>query len=32
MKEVYPVERAAEAYDRMMGGMARFRVVLRVAH
>jgi D-arabinose 1-dehydrogenase-like Zn-dependent alcohol dehydrogenase len=32
MNEVYPLERAAEAYDRMMGGKARFRVVLRVAH
>jgi len=28
MNEVYPLERAAEAYDRMMGGKARFRVVL----
>jgi D-arabinose 1-dehydrogenase-like Zn-dependent alcohol dehydrogenase len=26
--EVYPLERAAEAYDRMMSGEARFRVVL----
>jgi D-arabinose 1-dehydrogenase-like Zn-dependent alcohol dehydrogenase len=25
---VYPLERAAEAYDRMMSGKARFRVVL----
>ena len=28
MNEVFPLERAAEAYDRMMGGAARFRVVL----
>lgn len=28
MNEVYPLERAAEAFDRMMGGEARFRVVL----
>ncbi len=27
MNEVYPLERAAEAFDRMMGGEARFRVV-----
>jgi D-arabinose 1-dehydrogenase-like Zn-dependent alcohol dehydrogenase len=26
--EVYPLERAPEAYDRMMSGKARFRVVL----
>src|SRR5271163_3045322 len=26
--EVYPLEKAAEAYDRMMSGEARFRVVL----
>ena len=26
--EVYPLEKAAEAYDRMMSGNARFRVVL----
>jgi D-arabinose 1-dehydrogenase-like Zn-dependent alcohol dehydrogenase len=26
--EVYPLERAAEAYERMMSGKARFRVVL----
>jgi D-arabinose 1-dehydrogenase-like Zn-dependent alcohol dehydrogenase len=30
MNEVYPLERAAEAYDRMMSGNARFRVVLTV--
>ncbi len=28
MNEAYPLERAAEAYNRMMSGKARFRVVL----
>ena len=28
MNETYPLERAAEAYERMMSGQARFRVVL----
>lgn len=28
MNESYPLERAAEAYERMMSGKARFRVVL----
>lgn len=28
MNEVFPLERAAEGYDRMMSGKARFRVVL----
>jgi D-arabinose 1-dehydrogenase-like Zn-dependent alcohol dehydrogenase len=28
MNEVYPLEQAAEAYDRMLSGKARFRVVL----
>ncbi|HEY2539560.1 MAG TPA: alcohol dehydrogenase [Stellaceae bacterium] len=28
MNETLPLERAAEGYDRMMGGAARFRVVL----
>ena len=28
--EKYPLEKAAEAYDRMMSGKARFRVVLEV--
>jgi D-arabinose 1-dehydrogenase-like Zn-dependent alcohol dehydrogenase len=28
--EEYPMERAAEAYERMMSGKARFRVVLRM--
>jgi alcohol dehydrogenase/propanol-preferring alcohol dehydrogenase len=31
MNEIYPLDRAAEAYDRMMSGKARFRVVLDVA-
>ena len=31
MNETYPLERVAEAYDRMMSGKARFRVVLTVA-
>lgn len=31
MTEVYPLERAAEAYDRMMSGDAKFRVVLKVS-
>ena len=28
MNEVFPLERVAEAYDLMMSGKARFRVVL----
>jgi D-arabinose 1-dehydrogenase-like Zn-dependent alcohol dehydrogenase len=28
MNELLPLERAGEAYDRMMSGKARFRVVL----
>jgi alcohol dehydrogenase/propanol-preferring alcohol dehydrogenase len=28
MNETYPLERASEAYDRMLSGKARFRVVL----
>ena len=28
MNEVFPLERAAEAYDLMMSGKARFRCVL----
>ena len=28
MNEIFPLERAAEAYERMMSGKARFRVVL----
>lgn len=31
MVEEYPLDRAAEAYDRMMSGSARFRVVLKMA-
>jgi D-arabinose 1-dehydrogenase-like Zn-dependent alcohol dehydrogenase len=30
MNEVYPLAKTAEAYDRMMSGKARFRVVLKV--
>ena len=30
MNEVYPFERVAEGYDRMMSGKARFRVVLEM--
>jgi D-arabinose 1-dehydrogenase-like Zn-dependent alcohol dehydrogenase len=30
MNEVFPFERASEAYDRMMSGNARFRVVLQI--
>jgi D-arabinose 1-dehydrogenase-like Zn-dependent alcohol dehydrogenase len=30
MNEVFPLERAAEGYDRMMSGKARFRVVLSI--
>ena len=32
MNEVFPLERAAEAYERMMSGKARFRVVLSMDH
>jgi D-arabinose 1-dehydrogenase-like Zn-dependent alcohol dehydrogenase len=28
MTEVFPLERAPEAYDRMLSGKARFRAVL----
>lgn len=31
MNEIFPLERAAEAYDRMTSGKARFRVVLDIA-
>ncbi len=31
MTEVFPFERAADAYERMMSGQARFRVVLTTA-
>lgn len=30
MNEVYPLEKAAEAFDRMLSGKAKFRVVLKV--
>jgi D-arabinose 1-dehydrogenase-like Zn-dependent alcohol dehydrogenase len=30
MNETYPLKRVAEAYDRMMSGKARFRVVLTI--
>jgi D-arabinose 1-dehydrogenase-like Zn-dependent alcohol dehydrogenase len=30
MNETFPLERASEAYDRMMSGKARFRVVLSI--
>jgi D-arabinose 1-dehydrogenase-like Zn-dependent alcohol dehydrogenase len=30
MNEVFPLERVSEAYDRMMSGKARFRVVLKI--
>jgi D-arabinose 1-dehydrogenase-like Zn-dependent alcohol dehydrogenase len=32
MNEVFPLERAPEAYERMMSGQARFRVVLTTGH
>ena len=32
MNEIYPLERVAEAYDRMMSGKARFRIVLTMGH
>src|SRR5262245_26224588 len=32
MIETYPLERVAEAYDRMMSGKARFRVVLTIGN
>jgi D-arabinose 1-dehydrogenase-like Zn-dependent alcohol dehydrogenase len=31
MNEIFPLERAVEAYERMMSGKARFRVVLTMA-
>jgi D-arabinose 1-dehydrogenase-like Zn-dependent alcohol dehydrogenase len=31
MIEKFPLEKAAEAYDRMMSGKARFRAVLTMA-
>ncbi len=32
MNESFPLERVVEAYDRMMSGKARFRVVLTIGH
>lgn len=32
MNEVYPLERAPEAFERMMSGKARFRAVLTTGH
>jgi len=32
MNQVFPLERAAEAYELMMSGKARFRVVLTTGH
>ena len=32
MNEVFPLERAAEAYEHMMSGKARFRAVLTMSH
>ena len=32
MNEVFPLERATEAYERMMSGKARFRVVLTTGY
>jgi D-arabinose 1-dehydrogenase-like Zn-dependent alcohol dehydrogenase len=31
MNEYFPLERAAEAYQRMMSGKARFHAVLKLA-
>jgi D-arabinose 1-dehydrogenase-like Zn-dependent alcohol dehydrogenase len=31
MNEPYPLDRVAEAYDHMISGKARFRVVLKIA-
>jgi len=30
MNEIFPLDRVTEAYDRMMSGKARFRVVIRI--
>jgi D-arabinose 1-dehydrogenase-like Zn-dependent alcohol dehydrogenase len=32
MNEIFPLERAAEAYEHMMSGKARFRAVLKTGH
>jgi D-arabinose 1-dehydrogenase-like Zn-dependent alcohol dehydrogenase len=31
MNEIFPLERTAEAYERMLSGQARFRVVLTMS-
>jgi D-arabinose 1-dehydrogenase-like Zn-dependent alcohol dehydrogenase len=32
MNEIFPLERATEAYERMMSGKVRFRAVLTTGH
>ena len=32
MNEIFPLERAAEAYERMKSGKVRFRAVLTTEH
>jgi D-arabinose 1-dehydrogenase-like Zn-dependent alcohol dehydrogenase len=32
MTEVFPLERAADAYEHMISGKARFRAVLTMGH
>ena len=32
MNEIFPLERAAEAFEQMMSGNARFRAVLTTGH
>ena len=32
MNEVFPLERAPEAYERMISGKTRFRAVLTTGH
>jgi D-arabinose 1-dehydrogenase-like Zn-dependent alcohol dehydrogenase len=32
MNEIFPLERATEAYEHMMSGKARFRAVLTIGH
>jgi len=31
MNEIFPLARVAEAYERMLSGQARFRVVLTIS-
>ena len=31
MNEIFPLDKAAEAYEQMMSGKARFRVVLTMS-